>query len=53
MKRKEVDDVLGGPDAWANVDKTDGTLCLLSPAFPLFFFFRERKPDIEVIFVID
>lgn len=24
MKRKEVDDVLGGKDAWANVDKTDG-----------------------------
>jgi hypothetical protein len=24
MKRKEVDDVLGGSEAWANVDKTDG-----------------------------
>ncbi|KAF2757879.1 hypothetical protein EJ05DRAFT_370535 [Pseudovirgaria hyperparasitica] len=23
MKRKEVEDVLGGEDAWANVDKTD------------------------------
>lgn len=31
MKRKEVDDVLGGPDAWANVDKTDGTLYNLCP----------------------
>ena len=35
MKRKEVDDVLGGPDAWANVDKTDGTLYI---PCPLFFF---------------
>ena len=26
MKRKEVEDVIGGKDAWANVDKTDGTL---------------------------
>ena len=25
MKRKEVEDVMGGKDAWANVDKTDGT----------------------------
>ena len=24
MKRKDVDDVLGGPETWANVDKTDG-----------------------------
>ena len=24
MKRKEVEDVMGGKDAWANVDKTDG-----------------------------
>ncbi|MCJ1425576.1 RNA polymerase III C11 subunit [Sticta canariensis] len=23
MKRKEVEDVMGGKDAWANVDKTD------------------------------
>lgn len=23
LKRKEVDDVLGGKEAWANVDKTD------------------------------
>lgn len=29
MKRKEVDDVLGGRDAWANVDKTEGVLFLL------------------------
>ena len=26
MKRKEVEDVMGGKDAWANVDKTDGEL---------------------------
>ena len=24
MRRKEVEDVMGGKDAWANVDKTDG-----------------------------
>ncbi|MCJ1265513.1 RNA polymerase III C11 subunit [Lobaria immixta] len=24
MKRKMVEDVMGGKDAWANVDKTDG-----------------------------
>ncbi len=24
MKRKEVEDVMGGKAAWANVDKTDG-----------------------------
>lgn len=24
LKRKEVDDVLGGKEAWANVDKTEG-----------------------------
>ena len=24
LERKEVDDVLGGPDAWKNVQKTDG-----------------------------
>lgn len=26
MKRKEVDDVLGGKDAWKNVDKSEGEL---------------------------
>ena len=24
MKRKEVEDVMGGKEAWANVDRTDG-----------------------------
>lgn len=35
MKRKEVEDVMGGKDAWANVDKTDGENFL----FFFFFFF--------------
>lgn len=26
MKRKEVEDVIGGKDAWENVDKADGEL---------------------------
>ena len=30
MKRKEVDDVLGGKEAWKNVDKTASTSCLSS-----------------------
>lgn len=25
LKQKEVDDVLGGEDAWKNVDRTEGT----------------------------
>lgn len=29
MKRKEVEDVMGGKDAWANVDKTDGAFAVL------------------------
>jgi DNA-directed RNA polymerase III subunit RPC11 len=28
LKHKEVDDVLGGDDAWKNVAKTDGALLL-------------------------
>lgn len=35
MKRKEVEDVMGGKDAWANVDKTDGERA----SCPFFFFF--------------
>lgn len=27
MKRKEVEDVIGGKDAWENVDKADGEFC--------------------------
>lgn len=27
LERKQVDDVLGGDEAWANVDQTDGELC--------------------------
>lgn len=26
LERKQVDDVLGGEDAWKNVDQTDGEL---------------------------
>ena len=32
MKRKEVEDVMGGKDAWANVDKTDGERALVLPS---------------------
>lgn len=28
MKKKEVEDILGGKDAWANVDKTQGTTAM-------------------------
>lgn len=28
MKRKEVEDVMGGKEAWANVDKADGEFLL-------------------------
>lgn len=30
MKRKEVDDVMGGEGAWDNVDQTEGTHPILS-----------------------
>ena len=33
MKRKEVDDVLGGDDAWENVDSTDSK-AIVDPALP-------------------
>ena len=36
MKRKEVEDVIGGKDAWENVDKADGEFAGLS------FFPRSR-----------
>jgi hypothetical protein len=29
LKRKEVDDILGGADAWNNVDRTKGKFCIL------------------------
>ena len=32
LKRKEVDDVLGGKDSWANVDVVDGESMLMSSA---------------------
>ena len=34
MKRKEVEDVMGGKDAWANVDRMDGE-CHVMPTPPL------------------
>jgi hypothetical protein len=30
LKRKQVDDVLGGKESWANVDKAKGEHCILS-----------------------
>ena len=30
MKRKEVEDVIGGKDAWENVDRADGEFCGIS-----------------------
>lgn len=44
MKRKEVEDVMGGKDAWANVDKTDGEPD--TPSNNLFpFFHLERNAN--------
>ena len=43
MKRKEVDDVLGGSEAWANVDKTDGTQ--LFPSHYMISFFDLGEED--------
>lgn len=34
LKRKQVDDVMGGADSWKNVDTTGGALPLLLPPFP-------------------
>ena len=43
MKRKEVEDVMGGKDAWANVDKTDGMNFLVpGPVRWMGLFMRER-----------
>lgn len=35
MKRKEVEDVIGGKDAWENVDKADGEFCGIGVFFLL------------------
>lgn len=35
LKRKEVDDVLGGADAWKNVDSTEGIKRV--------YFFKRKK----------
>ena len=49
MKRKEVDDVLGGKDAWKNVDKSEGRLSRLieerKRMFASFFFFKGENGD--------
>ncbi len=39
MKRKEVEDVMGGKEAWANVDQADGESC----AFCLLFLRYGRE----------
>lgn len=53
MKRKEVEDVMGGKDAWANVDKTDGEFfchpVFLLKIFPAFFW-REREVKMPTSF---
>ena len=38
MKRKEVEDVMGGKDAWANVDKTDGKFLTIHISLRARFF---------------
>lgn len=43
MRRKEVEDVMGGRDAWANVDRTDGKFWLGSCLFGLASFYCERR----------
>lgn len=51
MKRKEVDDVLGGKDAWKNVDKSEGRLSRLIEGrrrIFAFIFLRERT-DMTII----
>ena len=46
MKRKEVEDVMGGKDAWANVDKTDGMTLPLS--LPSVFFWEYGQTQSEL-----
>jgi DNA-directed RNA polymerase III subunit RPC11 len=46
MKLKEVEDILGGADSWANVDRTDGGFPLpFCFCFSRFFFFSPRMPS--------
>ena len=33
MKRKDVEDVIGGKDAWENVDRADGEFVIISVIF--------------------
>lgn len=51
LKRKEVEDVVGGRDAWENVDKTDGMSNLVSDCYAvllLTFCYRSPMPEREV-----
>ena len=43
MKRKEVEDVMGGKAAWDNVDKTDGMTGSLSGYYILREIGRDGK----------
>jgi hypothetical protein len=39
LERKKLDDFVGGPESWENVEQTDGKLCipiLYNYSYPLF-----------------
>jgi len=46
LKRKEVDDVLGGKDSWANVDVVDGE-SMSMPALAEHVSFISRSSRVE------
>ena len=43
LKKKEVEDILGGKGAWDNVDKTEGALFLFSMPFHLCKYAAPRR----------
>eukprot|EP01006_Ploeotia_vitrea_P001724 TRINITY_DN105492_c0_g1_i1.p1 TRINITY_DN105492_c0_g1~~TRINITY_DN105492_c0_g1_i1.p1 ORF type:complete len:124 (+),score=51.87 TRINITY_DN105492_c0_g1_i1:25-372(+) len=46
LSRKEVDDVLGGEEAWANVDSTEAALCPKCEQHGAYFFqLQTRSAD--------
>jgi hypothetical protein len=45
LKRKEVDDVLGGKDSWANVDVVDGESIHSVDGHLLFMLHHERVDE--------
>ncbi|CAM9352481.1 unnamed protein product [Choristocarpus tenellus] len=45
LKRKAVDDILGGEDAWANVDKTETTCPFCNHKEAYFFMAQLRSAD--------